>query len=535
MQREAVDSSQSIRTSVSRPPRWRGLQARMTFSYVWITVTAVFLLELLIFSFLGFVIVTVYTNVLFPQLVGQVARQYAFVAALQSNGTALNPQSTFRPGQPDSLLLLPDEGNSLLPHAVPTTIPYTSARRPATQPLQFGLLIDPGGHILSSSYPSRYPDQTPAATLLPDREGAITNALASGVATNDTAMTSAGLTAWIVVPVWGRARHPIGAIYLQEPVAGPDGQLVNHPPDLDKLFLLILLSALALGIVLSPIGGLFGLLTTRGLVRRIRRLAATTTEFADGHYEQRVPVARKDEIGQLEDHFNLMAEQLVESIRARQDLAEQNARLAERARISRELHDAVSQDLFSLRMVIGGMQRALPADSPLAPQIAALQQMATTMIREMRALLLELRPAQLEHLGLAEALEDLAAAYRTRLGITVTTAIRPVSLPAQAEQALLRITQEALSNAARHADATAITLDLAPQEQRVTLTITDNGQGFEPAAGETQRGLGLRSMQERVQELGGSFMVESAPGQGTRVQVSLPQEPEQDSTTGAKR
>jgi two-component system, NarL family, sensor histidine kinase LiaS len=164
-----------------------------------------------------------------------------------------------------------------------------------------------------------------------------------------------------------------------------------------------------------------------------------------------------------------------------------------------------------------------------------LQQMATTMIREMRALLLELRPAQLEHLGLAEALEDLAAAYRTRLGISVTTTIRPVSLPPQAEQALLRITQEALSNAARHADATAITLDLAPQEQQVTLTITDNGQGFEPAVGETQRGLGLRSMQERVEELGGSFVVESAPGQGTRVQVSLPQEPEQDSQTGAKR
>jgi len=277
------------------------------------------------------------------------------------------------------------------------------------------------------------------------------------------------------------------------------------------------------------------LLTTRGLVRRVRRLVGATTEFANGNYAQRVPVGRKDEIGQLEGHFNQMAEQLVESIRARQELAEQNARLAERARISRELHDAVSQDLFSLRMLVGGMQRALPADSPLTPQIATLQQMAGTMIREMRALLLELRPAQLEHLGLAEALEDLAAAYRTRLGISVTTAIMAVPLSAPVEQALLRITQEALSNAARHADASAITLDLTPRDETITLTIRDNGQGFAPAPGDTQHGLGLRSMRERVQELGGAFAVESTPGQGTRVQVSLPREAAPDAETGAKR
>ncbi len=527
---------QSIEKSIPRPSRWRGLQARMTFSYVWVTVTAVFLLELLIVSLLAFVIGMIYTNIVFPQLAGQVARQYAFAAALQANGAALNPQSTFRPGQAASLLPMPDAGGSLLlPRAVAATIPYRSARLPDTEPLEFGLLIAPNGAILTSSYPGRFPDQTPASASLPGQRNAITHALTSGAAASATEMTPAGLSAWVVVPVWGRARHPIGAVYLQTPVRGPDGQLTTHPPELNKLLLLVLLSALALSILISPIGALFGLLTTRGQVRRVRRLVAATTRFANGHYEQRVPVTRQDEIGQLEGHFNQMAEQLAESIRARQELAEQNARLAERARISRELHDAISQDLFSLRMLVGGIQRALPAESPLAPQITALQHMATTMIREMRALLLELRPTQLEHLGLAEALEDLAAAYRTRLGITVTTSLRPVPLSAQAEQALLRIAQEALSNAARHADASAITLDLTPQDQTAMLTITDNGQGFEPGTGEAQHGLGLRSMQERVQELGGSFVIESAPGQGTRVQVLLPQEPEHDRATGANQ
>jgi signal transduction histidine kinase len=277
---------------------------------------------------------------------------------------------------------------------------------------------------------------------------------------------------------------------------------------------------------------LFGFFTTRSLVRRIRGLAAATATFAAGHYEQRVAIARRDEIGQLESHFNEMAAQLAESIHARQELAGQNARLAERARIARELHDAISQNLFSLRMVVGGMQRALPPESPLTPQIATLQNMAATMIREMRALLLELRPTQLEHLGLAEALQDIATAYRTRLGITVTTSIQSVTLPTPGEQAILRITQEAFANAARHADATNITLELAAQEQTVTLTINDNGRGFQPASNKNQHGLGLRSMHERVAELGGTLLLESTHGKGTHIQVTLPYRPEPDTSKG---
>ena len=533
MKRFEATRTQTIKGSAPRVLRWRGLQARMAISYVLVTVAAVFLLEVLVITLLASLIGSLYANVLFPQIAEQVARQYAFVAALQANSTALNPQSTFLPGQPDSLLPFRDEGNVLLSQANPAQIPYTSTRLPDTQPVEFGLLIAPDGSVLASSYPGRYPLQTAVSTLLPARRGAITAALTSGTGASGTT-TQAGLTAWAVVPVWSRDRHPIGAIYLQGPVRGPDGQLPNHPPELDKAALLGLLSGLALLLVTAPIGGLFGLVTTRGIVRRIRKLVTATTAFADGQYDQRVSVARSDEIGQLEGHFNQMAEQLAENIRMRQELAGQNARLAERARISRELHDAVSQDLFSLRMLAGGLQRALPADSPLAPQIASLQQMATTMIREMRALLLELRPAQLEHLGLAEALEDLATAYRTRLGIAVTTAIKIATLPAAVEQAILRITQEALSNAARHADATAITLDLTPQEQIIALTISDNGQGFAPAQVETQHGFGLRSMQERVHELGGTFLIESAPGQGTRVQVSFPYVPAPDAATGAK-
>ena len=284
-------------------------------------------------------------------------------------------------------------------------------------------------------------------------------------------------------------------------------------------------------LIAAPIGALFGLITTRGLVRRLHSLVLATTRFADGDYVQRVPVARADEVGQLEQHFNRMAEQLAMSIAQQQALTEQNARMQERARISRELHDAVSQNLFSLRTFIDGLQAAIQAGAgaaDLQPHVALLEQTTNTMTHEMRALLLEMRPPQLEGLQLAEALQSLADAYTSRLGIAVTASIVPVVLNATTEQTLLRIAQEALSNAARHTNATLMTLSLAAQERAVCLTITDNGQGMSPGVSGKSHGLGLRLMQERVQELRGSFLLDTAPGQGTRVQICVPQEEEHD-------
>ena len=290
-------------------------------------------------------------------------------------------------------------------------------------------------------------------------------------------------------------------------------------------------AAFAIGqiLLLAPlIGGGFGIMTTRGLVRRVRHLVTATTQFANGQYEQRVIVTRNDEIGQLEYQFNRMAEQLAESIAQREVLAEQNARLAERAHISRELHDAISQDLFSLRMATGGLQTALAPPCAqaveLQPYVETLQEATTRMMREMRALLLELRPGQLEQPGLAAALEELATAYRTRLRITVTTSITPVQLDTKAEHALLRIAQEAFTNAVRHGDATILTLSLQPLPHAVELIIADNGNGFEVTELQARHGLGLSLMKERAQELQGTFSLSTAPGEGTRIAICVPQE-----------
>lgn len=289
---------------------------------------------------------------------------------------------------------------------------------------------------------------------------------------------------------------------------------------------------LILTLVVAPfIGGLFGTLTTRGLIQRVQRLVWATTQIANGHYTQRVSVSLHDELGQLELQFNRMAEQLAENIAQRQELVGQYARLAERTRISRELHDAISQDLFSLRMLTSGLRMALPESSELQPQIAAVDQAITSMVHEMRALLLELRPIQLDELGLGAALEKLAATYSARLAIKVKTTIVAVPLAAHVEHTLLRVAQEALTNAVRHAEATEITLSLLPQEGHILLTITDNGKGLSTDSSDTDHGFGLSFMQERIQELHGTFRIETMPDQGTQIIVCLPLEQKHDTNT----
>jgi signal transduction histidine kinase len=324
---------------------------------------------------------------------------------------------------------------------------------------------------------------------------------------------------YVAETIWGKNEQPIGVFYAQAPEAPLSFTDVLQSAYSNWFSLLILI--LLVLVITTPIGSLFSLLTTRGLVRRIRRLAEATTCFANGDYDQRVPISRLDEVGRLEYDFNQMADQLVESTNLQQELAGQNARLAERARISRELHDAISQDLFSVRILAYGLQDALPEGSEVQTQAATLERTTSRVIREMRALLLELRPAHLEQLGLAEALKDLAASYGERLELTVTTDISPVSLPANTEHALLRVAQEALSNAGRHAHASRISLTLVQLEEGVGLTIRDDGEGFALDESQKQHSIGLNSMQERVRELNGTFTLQSAPGEGTQISVFI--------------
>lgn len=499
------------------PSNWPSLRARMTISYVVVTVGTVFTFLLLVVLASGaisaFVPASKTVSRDFLNAIQRQAQTYAMVAAYQARGEALDPQTSFIPGNAHTIALAnPDNQNhEVFAHYIATTSPDPNS-------ITIALLVATNGRVVASSYPSRFAPGTAISSLSPVQTRAIDQALA-GRTSRGTGEISSAMVGYDTETVWSESHQPIGAIFLQAPIPSQEDFLSRVWSALSRILLLL--------IIVTPIGVFFGWIATRSMVQRVRRLVAATTRFADGDYSQRVASVYRDEIGQLERQFNQMAEQLVDTIAQRQQLAEQNARLEERSRISRELHDAVSQDLFSLRMLADGLHQATQAGTSTAdlhPHIALLEQTTGNMTREMRALLLELRPTELENLGLPGALQKLAHAYSMRLDIDVTTDLAPVTLDVKAEHALLRIAQDALANAARHSHATVIALTLNDTGNTIMLTVSDNGEGFVADSGSDGTGLGLRIMRERIEELHGVFELKTAPGLGTDIAVTLPKE-----------
>lgn len=272
----------------------------------------------------------------------------------------------------------------------------------------------------------------------------------------------------------------------------------------------------------------------RSFSRRLKRLTEATAAFASGDLSRRVKDRSVDEIGQLSRQFNSMAEQLAENIRALRLLADKNAQLAEHAaelaqveernRLARDLHDSVSQELFSLTMLSAAAGRLIDSRPELAAaQLREIQATAQRALQETRSLIFALRPAMLDGRGLGPALHDLVPAAQERQGLQIDLSISGERrLPLDHEQALFRIVQEALANVARHSAVREVQVTLDYHDDQVCLTISDQGKGFDPAAPRNARSVGLDSMAERTTALGGKFHIESAPGRGTCVTVTLP-------------
>ncbi len=193
---------------------------------------------------------------------------------------------------------------------------------------------------------------------------------------------------------------------------------------------------------------------------------------------------------------------------ARRDLSV----LEERNRLARELHDALTQSLFGLRLRLE------------AGDTAGASSLLEEIFGELRSLILQLRPPALERDGLAASVaKHLEVVGRTHAIATHLDAPDLGEVSAEAEQALFRIAQEALTNVVRHAAAREVEVRLERADGAVALTVTDDGKGFEPHdPGISARRLGLVSMRERATDLGGSLAVESSPGAGTTIRARVP-------------
>jgi signal transduction histidine kinase len=211
------------------------------------------------------------------------------------------------------------------------------------------------------------------------------------------------------------------------------------------------------------------------------------------------------------------------------------AQEAERQRIARELHDATGQSLTAISLGLRGVEnyliQAAPGDDPrvLIHQVKELRSFGQNALGELRNLISDLRPPQLDDLGLAAALRWYVQAYSQRRDIAVQFRVEgdDSRLPPEYRTVLFRIGQEALTNIAKHAEATSADVVLLVEPHLVRLHVSDDGRGFDPqlvAQLETDRqaGWGLVGIRERALLLGGECHIDTAPGSGTRLQVTVP-------------
>ncbi|MGW2331722.1 GAF domain-containing sensor histidine kinase [Streptomyces sp. NPDC001700] len=197
----------------------------------------------------------------------------------------------------------------------------------------------------------------------------------------------------------------------------------------------------------------------------------------------------------------------------------------ERARLAHELHDAVAQKLFSLRLTAQAAAALVDRDPARAKE--ELQQvgaLAAEAADELRSAVVELRPAALDEDGLVATLRtQVQVLDRAHTARVTFEACGVRALPAAQEEALLRVAQEALHNALRHAEAGQVGVTLARHGQGALLRVSDDGRGFDPSAvRQAGRHLGLVSMRDRASGVGGGLTVESAPGKGTVIEMEVP-------------
>ncbi len=255
------------------------------------------------------------------------------------------------------------------------------------------------------------------------------------------------------------------------------------------------------------------------------RLRVSGLEARSQELERQV----EDRTAALADANIRLFQEIEERERAEEELAQQRAEAAvaeERNRLARDLHDSVTQSIYSLTLLSEAGKRMAEAKDldQLATNQSRIGDISQQALQEMRLLVYELRPPALETEGLVGALEHRLEIVEKRAGIDARLIVEgDPKLPADLEEELYRITQEALNNALKHAQASTVLVLLRVDAKSVSLQVQDDGRGFEPEAARVSGGLGLATMAERAERIGGQLTIQSTPNEGTVVKVKVHQ------------
>ena len=262
-------------------------------------------------------------------------------------------------------------------------------------------------------------------------------------------------------------------------------------------------------------GTIFGSRTAKRLVGRIRRLSRSTAAWSRGDFSVTVDDRAGDELGKLAHALNHMAQQLEQLLDQRLEMSI----LEERNRLARDLHDSAKQQAFAASAQLGAAHM-LFSENPDAAEthLKEAEELVDEVRQELTHLIEELRPAAAQRADLVSAVREYALDWSNQSQIKASVyAQGERRLPLEVEQTLFRIVQEALSNIAKHSHAQHAEIRLVYNSTVITLTISDDGRGFDP--NDRGPGIGLQSMRERAELLDGCVVIETELGKGTRVVV----------------
>ncbi len=280
---------------------------------------------------------------------------------------------------------------------------------------------------------------------------------------------------------------------------------------------------------------LVGFTLTVDIKKQLLYINEVLISVTRGRIDRRLKTGSYSELNQISSHFNSMAEGIHHQVESLQRLVEENQRLLnnaeeaasldERRKIARELHDSVSQQLFAISMTISAIKRLIDTDPTEAKKgFDSIEQMTHTAQQELRALIMHLRPVNLNGLPLSDGIIELLTELNQKNpNISIEWEIQPNVFvrPAGIEDHIFRVVQEAISNALRHSKASVLSLRLFVYDNLLSIFIEDNGIGFDIKI-DKKSSYGILTMQERISEIGGKIDILSYPGKGTRIELRIP-------------
>ena len=306
------------------------------------------------------------------------------------------------------------------------------------------------------------------------------------------------------------------------PVGAPTGWGVVVVEDESELNAAVLRTGgviVAIWVFLAMLGTVAILFMVGKFTGPIAKLTLTTHDIArTGNLQKTSMTSSHDEVGQLSQAFDNMIDRLQTTEGRLVNVAAE-----ERTRLARDLHDAVSQTLFSASIIAEVLPKIWEKDQDEGRRrLEEVRQLTRGALAEMRMLLFELRPSALADAELGYLVRQLAEGFTGRLRIPVTGTIqKECILPPDVKVALYRIAQEALNNIAKHAGASEVKINLECLSNKVKMYIADNGRGFD-MAGAHPDSLGLGIMKDRARDIGAFISIKSSPGGGTEVAVNWP-------------